>query len=253
MTSWPKQIDAATSTSDKARAADLRQERESIANQIGELRQRLDDRDRDLEKALLTLEERRTAEAKRLYSRLDELSHAMQYKRDAALVAPSHEEAQPQLHATYAELSQRPSFYTKLHLAVIGKPMVYPVFLVFLIPIALLAFLVSDYVNRLQRPASLSPDELLLLVIINALPYFILLTGALIVWFRITQLDRYFDYAKRILRTLYIQEAKATYLLEADSILRNALEQFGPTAGRKRANETLRHMYPMLFEYLSQR
>ncbi|MBC8029114.1 MAG: hypothetical protein H7Z16_03305 [Pyrinomonadaceae bacterium] len=216
---------------------ELQDQRSLVGQQIAMLNDALAKREADMRgefiKSLKTqveeLDQKRNAELRSFYERLEAERSDAQSKREQEMLSKQEGEDVPKLHATYAELTRPPTLSSKLRLALSG-PQLMVVFVSMVGGIAL--FFLSDTIAGFLARNSFNPEDAhrkyttyrILFFLTGLLAIF---TGLLLTWIRLSKVETFLNYANRTLREIYIRSQSVEDLIRADNILRDSLETFG--------------------------
>lgn len=234
------EITAAEQAHDIALADRLREQRESVAKEIADIRNVYAEATEDLQKQIIDLERKRTTESLELQKRiLEEITKTMASEREKAVVEPAPAPSNKAL-ATYEDLTLRLANSARYRFGLNAS-----VFLsagIGLIGVIVGLALPEKVFNYLFY----TTVKLILYIggvgLIGVAMYFFLR--------RTAALDEFYDYRTRLLRELFVRREDSADLLTADNLIRTSFEEFGPREGRRRAKIALAQRFPEVYAYL---
>ncbi len=201
-----------------------------------------------MQQQFTAIQKQAEADNQELRRRLSDLNERLQSERGRSIANAGDAAAAPadsaRLHTTYSELTTRPTLGTKLSYAVDLKVIVaICLFLMFTIFLGVMSGLPRMIVHS-------EFSYFTLRIVLDLATVVSLVFVVWIVYRRVQQLTRYYDYSARMLREIYIRSDSPELLLTADNILRSSLEQFGPSYAKRFADDRLAQAFPEIFHYL---
>lgn len=187
------------------------------------------------------IERFRHAERERLERRVEEAAAAAGDDRAAHAVTSAPNEANSRLYLTYQELSQPPGVMRRLRFLNWRVLFLVAVFgVIAMAGLIVPAYVISDLSTGSELVGIVGRITMIAIGLIAAISS---------LWSGLVAVDRYFGFASRQLRELYVREASEAQLVRASYILERAIETMPPSRARRRSELALADEFPQL-QYL---